>query len=103
MSGSAGVSWTKAVFVSSDYLRSDISKLRGADKRTMLVLGLFVIAAAACFIALGSRRMRMTAGALMVLAAAAGLMIALRADPPSRPGFRASVHQCCSAYLPHER
>ena len=47
-----------------------------------IVLGLFVIAGAACFIALGSRRTRMTAGALLVIAGAAGLVIAL-ADPQS--------------------
>jgi hypothetical protein len=47
------------------------------------MLGLFVIAGAACFITLGSRRMRMTAGALVVLAAAAGVAIALLADPQS--------------------
>jgi len=50
---------------------------------TILVLGLFVIAGAACFIALGSRRMRMTAGALVVVAAVAGLVIAVRADAAS--------------------
>jgi hypothetical protein len=52
----------------------------------MLVLGLFVIAGAACFIGLGSRRMRMTAGALLVLAAAAGLVFALFADSLSFAG-----------------
>ena len=49
----------------------------GSAALTWIVLGLFVIAGAACFIALGSRRMRMTAGALVVLAAVAGLVIAL--------------------------
>ena len=86
MIGSAG-SWAKAVFVSSDNLRYDVRELNGADRVAMLVLRLFVIAGAACFIALGSRRMRMTAGALMVLAAAAGLVIALLADSPSFSDF----------------
>jgi hypothetical protein len=63
MIGSAGRSWAKAVFVSSDYLRYDIRELNGADGLAMLVLGLFVISGAACFIALGSRRMWMTTGA----------------------------------------
>lgn len=49
----------------------------GSAALTWIVLGFFVIAGAACFIALGSRRMRMTASALVVLAAAAGLVIAL--------------------------
>jgi hypothetical protein len=49
---------------------------------TWIVLGLLVIAGAVCFIALGSRRMRMTAGALVVIAAAAGVVIA-SADPQS--------------------
>ena len=57
------------------------------DRLAMLVLGLFVIAGADCFIALRSRRMRMTAGALVVLAAAAGLVIALLADSPSLSPF----------------
>lgn len=87
MIASAALSWPKAVFVSSDYLRYDISELRSADRRAVLVLGLFVVAGAACFIALGSRRSRMTAGAFVVLAAAAGLVIAVRAEPPSLPVF----------------
>jgi hypothetical protein len=49
---------------------------------TWIVLGLFVIAGAVGFIALGSRRMRMTAGALVLIAAGAGLVIAL-VDPNS--------------------
>jgi hypothetical protein len=49
----------------------------GSAALTWIVLGLLVIAGAACFIALGSRRMRMMAGALVVLAAVAGLVIAL--------------------------
>jgi hypothetical protein len=46
MSGSAGRSWAKAVFVSSDYLRYDVRELNGADRLAMLVLGIFVIAGA---------------------------------------------------------
>jgi hypothetical protein len=89
MSVSAGLTWTRAFFVTHDYFVTDghrsyvISELRGADRRAVLVLGFFVIAGAVGFIALGSRRMRMTAGALVVLTAAAGLAIALRADPRS--------------------
>jgi hypothetical protein len=54
----------------------------GSAALTWIVLGLFVIAGAVGFIALGSRRMRMTAGALVLIAAAAGLVIAL-VDPNS--------------------
>jgi hypothetical protein len=54
----------------------------GSAALTWIVLGLFVVTGAVCFIGLGSRRMRMTAGALVVLAAAAGVVIAL-ADPQS--------------------
>jgi hypothetical protein len=97
MSGSAGSPWTVAVFVSSDYLRSDVRELNGADRLAMLVLGLFVVAGAACFIALGSRRMRMTAGTVVVLAAAAGLVIALLADSPSFSDFELS---CTNAARP---
>ena len=71
-------------------LDEDFIKLNGADRRAMLILGLLVIAGAACFIALGSRRMRMTAGALVVLAAAAGAMVKLLADPPSVAGSNGS-------------
>jgi hypothetical protein len=79
---SAGLSWREVVFVSSDYGRFEIGEPNDADRLAILVLGLLVIAGAACFIALRSRRMRMTAGALVVLAAAAGLVIA-SADPHS--------------------
>jgi hypothetical protein len=47
------------------------------------VLGLFVIAGAACFTALGSRWMRATAGGLVMLASGTGLVIVLLADPRS--------------------
>ena len=60
--------------------------IASADGRAVLVLGLFVMAGAACFTALGSKRLRIGAGALVVLAAAAGLMIAFPADPSSFAG-----------------
>jgi hypothetical protein len=82
MIGSAGLSWREVVFVSSGSSRLEIGESNRADGPAMLVLGLFVIAGAACFIALRSRWKRMTAGALVVLAAAVGLVIAL-ADPHS--------------------
>ena len=50
------------------------------------MLGIFVMAGAACFTALGSKRLRIGADALVVLAAAAGLVIAFRADPSSFVG-----------------
>jgi hypothetical protein len=83
MVGSAALTWSEALLATPDFLVNDIRKLNVADRRAMLLLGLFVIAAAACFIALGSRRMRMTAGALLVLAAGAGLIITLLAESPS--------------------
>ncbi len=46
MIGSAGLYWTKAVLVTPDYLGYEISDLRGADRRALLVLGLFVITGA---------------------------------------------------------
>jgi hypothetical protein len=60
--------------------------IASADGRAVFVLGLFVIAGTACFTALGSKRLRIGAGALVVLAAAAGLMIAFPADPSSFAG-----------------
>lgn len=87
MLGSAGLPWAEAVFVSSGQGSYNVNGLNGGDRLALLVLGLFVIAGAACFIALGSRRMRMMAGALVVLAAAAGLVIALLAEPPSLAGL----------------
>lgn len=72
MSGSARLSWA---YVSHGY-PSYVIELRDADRRAMLVLGLLVITGAACLITLGSRRMRMTAGALVLLASGAGLVIA---------------------------
>ena len=60
--------------------------IASADGRAVLVLGLFVMTGAACFTALESRRLRIGAGALVVLAAAAGLLIAFPADPSSFAG-----------------
>ena len=87
MIGSAGIVWKEAVFRSSDYLRYDVRQLGDADRRAMLVLGPLVIVGAACFIALGSKRLRMTAGGLVVIAASAGLVIALGGDSPSLAGL----------------
>lgn len=60
--------------------------IASADGRAVLVLGFLVMAGTACFTALGSKRLRIGAGALVVLAAAAGLVIALRANPVSFAG-----------------
>jgi len=85
MIGGAALTWTKAVRVTY-FLPYEISELNGAERIATLVLGLLVIARAACFITLGSRRVRITAGGIVVLAAAAGLGIAMLADPPSFAG-----------------
>ena len=77
---SAGLSWTEVVFGWSNDVRLEFNKHNDADRLAILVLGLLVVAGATCFIALGSRRIRMTAGALVVLAAAAGAVIALADD-----------------------
>ena len=63
--GSTRLSWTE-----------QLTEMNRAESLAVLVLGLFVIAGAVCFLALGSRPTRMTAGALVVLAGAAGLVIA---------------------------
>jgi hypothetical protein len=77
MSGGARLSWA---YLSHGYPSYAI-ELRDADRRAMLVLGLLVITGAACFITLGSRRMRMAAGALVLLASGAGLVIAFTDTP----------------------
>jgi hypothetical protein len=88
MIGSAGLPWKKAILFppdDPDYLAYDIdiSLPGGAHARAMLVPGLFVIAGAACFTALGSRWMRRTAGGLVMLAGAIGLVMVFLADPRS--------------------
>jgi hypothetical protein len=56
----------------------------GAYGRAMLLMGLIVIAGAATFIGVESRRFRMTAGVVVVLAGTAGLiLLVLSADPRS--------------------
>ena len=82
----AALTWTKAVLITHDYSRYDVSEPHGADRTAILVLGLSVVAGAARFIVLASRRMRMTAGAFLVFAAAAGLAFALLADSLSFAG-----------------
>jgi hypothetical protein len=76
---SAGLAWTRVVLVTRYY--TDVSRLRGTESLAMFVLGLFVVAGVVCFVVLGSRRLWMTAGALVVLAAAAGIVIAFRSEP----------------------
>jgi hypothetical protein len=75
--------------------------IASADGRAVLVLGLFVMAGAACFTALGSKRLRIGAGALVMLAAAAGLLIAFPADPSSFAGrsFPSEV-PCHDSFFP---
>jgi hypothetical protein len=96
MIGGAALTWTKAIRV-TNFLPYEISELNGAERIATLVLGLLVIAGAACFIALGSRRVRITAGGIVVLAAAAGLVIAMLADPPSFAG--SPVERPCQPVL----
>jgi hypothetical protein len=88
MIGSAGLPWA-LVDVRGGIPVHDYIVPRGiasADGRAMLVLGLSVMAGAACFTALGSNRLRIGASALVALAAAAGLVIAFRANPVSFAG-----------------
>jgi hypothetical protein len=75
--------------------------IASADGRAVLLLGLIVMAGAACFTALGSRRLRIGAGALVVLTAAGGLLIAFPANPSSFAGrtFPAEV-PCNDSFLP---
>jgi hypothetical protein len=60
--------------------------IASADGRAMLVLGLFVMVGTVCFTALRSKWVRIGAGAMVVLAAAAGLVIAFGANPVSFAG-----------------
>jgi hypothetical protein len=88
MVGGAGLPWA-LVDVRGGIPDHEYSVPRGiatADGRAVLVLGIFVMAGTACFMALGSKRLRIGAGALVVLAAAAGLVIAFPADPSSFAG-----------------
>ena len=103
MVGGAGLPWA-LVEVGFGMPVHEYSVPRGiasADGRAVLVLGLLVMAGAACFTALGSKRLRIGAGALVVLAAAAGLLSAFPADPPSFAGrsFPAEV-PCHDSFLP---
>jgi hypothetical protein len=85
MIGAAALTWTKVVRVTHFTPFDEISELNRADRIAMLVLGLLVIASAACFIALRSRRARMTAGGREDHHAA-GLIIGLVIDPSSFAG-----------------
>lgn len=88
MVGGAGLPWT-LVDARGGIPVHEYSIPRGiasADGRAVLMLGIFVMAGTACFTALRSKRLRIGAGALVVLAAAAGLVIALRANPSSFAG-----------------
>jgi hypothetical protein len=91
MIGSAAVTWTKTVRITHFEPFDEISELNGTERIAMLALGLFVIAGAACFIGLESTRARTTAGGVVVLAAAAGLIIGLVIDPPSFAGSSVGV------------
>lgn len=103
MVGGTGLPWA-LVHVGFGIPIREYSVPRGIaspDGRVVLVLGLLVMAGAACFTVLGSKRMRIGAGALVVLAAAAGLLIAFPADPSSFAGrsFPAEV-PCHDSFLP---
>jgi hypothetical protein len=100
MVGGAGLPWA-LVDVRGGIPVHEYSVPRGiasADGRAVLVLGIFVMAGTACFTALGSKRLRIGPGTLVVLAAAAGLVIAFPADPSSFAGrssplrYRATIH-----------
>lgn len=103
MVGGAGLPWAlvKVGFGIPVHEYSVPRGIASADGRAVLVLGLLVMAGAACFTALGSKRLRIGAGALVVPAAAAGLLIAFPADPPSFAGrsFPAEV-PCHDSFLP---
>lgn len=103
MVGGAGLPWAlvKVGFGIPVHEYSVPRGIASADGRVVLVLGLLVMAGAACFTALGSKRLRIGAGALVVLAAAAGLLIAFPADPSSFAGrsFPAEV-PCHDSFLP---
>jgi hypothetical protein len=88
MVGGAGLPWA-LVDVKGGIPVHEYGVPRGigsADGRAVLVLGIFVMAGTACFTALGSKRLRIGTGALVVLAAASGLVIAFRANPVSFAG-----------------
>ena len=83
MIGSAALPWKQAVLITAAYEGYDVSLPGGARGRAMLMLGLAVIAGAATFIGADSIRLRMRAGVVVVLAGAAGLIVAFSADPRS--------------------
>jgi hypothetical protein len=83
MIGSADRGWPNALVVTSG-LRGRINELISVGAQTMLVLGFVVVVGEAGFIALGPRRLRIAAGLLAVLAAAAAL-VGLVADPRPDP------------------
>jgi len=103
MVGGTGLPWA-LVHVGFGVPIHEYSVPRGIaspDGRVVLVLGLLVMAGAGCFTVLGSKRLRIGAGGLVVLAAAAGLLIAFPADPSSFAGrsFPAEV-PCHDSFLP---
>jgi hypothetical protein len=83
MIGSAVLPWKQAVLITAAYEGYDISLPGGARGRAMLVLGLAVIVGVATFIGADALRLRMRAGVVVVLAGAAGLIVAFSADPRS--------------------
>jgi hypothetical protein len=84
MIGSTGLVWKEGFFLKPNYNGYFVVLRGGALGRAMLVLGLIVIAGATTFIGLGSRRIRMTAGVVVVLAGAAGLIILMLSGDPRR-------------------
>ena len=83
MIGSASLPWKQAVLITPAYDGYDISLPGGARGLAVLVLGLAVIAGAATFIGVESRRVRKRAGIVVAFAGAASLIVAFSADPRS--------------------
>jgi hypothetical protein len=84
MIGSAGLVWKEGFFAKPNGNGYFIILRAGAYGRVMLLLGFIVIAAAATFIGVESRRIRMTAGVVVVLSGTAGLiLLVLSAEPRS--------------------
>jgi hypothetical protein len=84
MIGSAGLVWKEGFFAKPNGNGYFIILRAGAYGRVMQLLGFVVIAAAATFIEVESRRIRIAAGVVVVLAGTAGLILLVpSADPRS--------------------
>jgi hypothetical protein len=84
MIGSAGLVWKEGFFAKPNGNGYFIILRAGAYGRVMLLLGFVVVAAAATFIGVESRRIRIVAGVVVVLAGTAGLILLVpSADPRS--------------------